>query len=251
MLIVDILDEYFLAAGDGSTFIDAFFDTTDQVDKTKNAYSNNLDLIYIDSDPLDLNSNALFNAIANVLTREIILTQEVGEPEWVYRGLAELGEYLVGQIDTSITYNIASNNNLLTIGDLAPTVKDYEYNFVFFNYLHSQYLNTPEKMKAFIARPETGIEGIETQLKDLSGPTFKELYNDFAKAVHFDLLDLPGVSSKYIFPDLKVTHGSRILDWGFGSADSPYLTPQMAWSTIYYVTTGWEGNYYWCPNSME
>ncbi len=246
-LLVDILDEYFLAAGDGSTFIDAFFDTTDQVDKTENAHSNKLDLIYIDSDPLDLNSNALFNAIANVLTREIILTQEVGEPEWVYRGLAELGEYLVGQIDTSITYNIASNNNLLTIGDLAPTVKDYEYNFVFFNYLHSQYLNTPEKMKAFIARPETGIEGIETQLKDLSGPTFKELYNDFAKAVHFDLLDLPEIDSRHTFPDLKVTHGSRILDWGFGSADSPYLTPQMAWSTIYYVTTGWEGNYYWCP----
>jgi len=246
-LLVDILDEYYLQAGDGTTSIDAFFDPTDQATKLENAYSNNLDLIYIDSDPLDLNSNDAFKAVANALTVEIIQTQPVAEPEWVYRGLAELGEYLVGQMDITVTYTIGSNNNLLAIGDITPTIKDYEHNFVFFNYLYSHYLNTAQKMQAYIARPETGIEGIEAQLSALSGPTFKALYNDFSKAVHFDMLNLPGIDSTYIFPDINVTHGSRILDWGFGPADSPYLTPQTAWSTIYYVNTGWEGGYFWSP----
>lgn len=246
-LLVDIQDEYYLQAGDGSTFIDAYFDSTDQKNKTQNAYANNLDLIYIDSDPLDLNSAVVFKAIANALTVEIIQTQVVPEPEWVYRGLAELGEYLAGLMDSSVVYTIASNNNLLSIGDLSPTVKDYEHNYVFFEYLYNHYLNTAEKMRAYIARDETGIAGIEAQLSALGGPEFKTLYNDFSKAVHFDMLNLPGINSKYTFPDINVTHGSRIFDWGFGPADSPYLTPQTAWSTIYYVTTGWDGAYYWCP----
>lgn len=246
-LLADILDQYFLAAGDGTTFIGAFFDSTNQKSKEQNANSNNLDLIYVDSDPLDLNSDDVFNAVANALTVEIIQSQESAEPEWVYRGLAELGEHLCGLTDTTVVYTIASNNNLLAIGDISPTVTDYEHNFVFFNYLYNHYLKTPAIMREYVARTETGIEGIEAQLNALSGPTFKTLYNDFSKAVHFDMLDLPGIDSTYVFPDINVTHGTRIFDWGFGASDSPYLTPQTAWSTIYYITTGWDGNYFWCP----
>ncbi|MCD6441528.1 MAG: T9SS type A sorting domain-containing protein [Candidatus Marinimicrobia bacterium] len=251
-LIADMQDMYYLDAGDGVSFIDGYFNPVDQLSKTEDSNSNQMDMIYIDSNPLDLTSTDAYAAIANALTIEVLQTQEVPEDEWVVRGMAELGEWIAGLKDTSLVYTIGSNNNLITVGDIVPTVKDYEHNFVFFDYLYSHYLNTAEKMKAFVTRTETGMEGIEAELATLGGPTFKQLYNDFATAVHFDMLDLPGVDVKYTFPDIKVTHGSRIFDWGFGAFDSPYITPQTAWSTIYYITAGWDANdYFWCPGLSD
>ncbi|MBU1065140.1 hypothetical protein KKC74_10100, partial [bacterium] len=248
-LLVDLQDLYYLDAGDGVTFLDAVFDPNDQLSKSVSSSSNEMDLIYIDTDPLNLTSADTYAGIANALTTEIIQTQEAPEEEWVVKGLGELGEWIAGLKNATQTYTMGSNNNLLLIGDLSPEVNDYRYNFVFFDYLYSHYLNTEEKMKAYIALAETGMEGIEAALAELGGPTFKELYNDFSKAIHFDMLTLSNIDAKYIFPDINVTHGSRIFDWGFGSSNSPYITPQTAWSTIYYVTTGWDNaGYFWCPD---
>ncbi len=247
-LIVDLQDYYYLDAGDGSTYIDAFFDPEDQLSKTEQATSNMLDIIYIDSDPLNLKSSKAWAAVTNALTVEIIQSQEVLEVEWVYRGLAELGELIVGLKDTSAIYKTDDNNNLMVISDKLPTVKDYDYCFLFFDYLYSHYLNTAEIIRSLVAQPAEGLDGVEAVLDSIDAPSFAEVYSDFSAAIFFDQLQLDGIDPKFKFPDLKVENPVRGHGWGFStSAPSPYLTPQAQWSNIFFSATGWDGTLYKCP----
>lgn len=248
-LIVDLDDYYYLNAGDGVSFIDGFFNPVDQLSKSDNINSNEMDIIYIDSNPLDLLSPQTWAAVVNAMTVEIIQAKPVVEEEWVYRGLAELGELIVGLKDTVSRYNLNNNNNLLAVGDISPTVSDYDYCFTFFDYLYCHYFNDAAKMRALVAREETGSEGIDSALSDIGGPDFKEVFNDYTAAVFYDGLDYPGIPEKYKFPNIKVGKSNRVLEWGFSpNTDSPFMVPQISWSFIFYKTTGYSGGVSRSPN---
>lgn len=248
-LIVDLDDYYYLNAGDGVSFIDGFFNPVDQLSKGADSNSNELDIIYIDSDPLDLFSPSAWAAVTNALAVEIIQSKPVAEEEWFYRGLAELGELIVGLKDTVSQYNLNNNNSLLAVGDISPTVADYDYCFTFFDYLYCHYFNDATKMNALVAREEAGIEGLDSALSIIGGPNFKEVFNDYTAAVFYDGLDYPDIPEKYKFPNIKVGKSTRVLEWGFSpNTDSPFLVPQIAWSFIFYKTTGYSGGVSRCPN---
>ena len=245
-LVVDIDDFYYLDAGDGTSYIDGFFDPTDQLSKTENSNSNEMDIIYIDSNPLELLSTDALAAVVNAMTVEIIQTKSVPEDEWVYRGLGELGELILGLKDTVSAYSLANNNSLITIDDISPTVKDYDYCFTLFDYLYCHYFDEASKMLDYVSLEETGLEGLNTALLNIGGPTVEELFNDFTAAIYFDGLTYTTIPEKYTFPNLVVTNSSSQLVWGFGDLSYtpfPYVRKQTAWSFYVFKTIGMEGGF--------
>ena len=245
-LIVDMDDWYYLDAGDGNTFIDGYFNPVDQLSKSENANSNEMDIIYIDSNPLDLLSSDAWAAVVNALTVEILQTKSVPEDEWVYRGLAELGELLFGLKDTISDYSPAGNNSLITLADISPTVTDYDFCFTFFDYLYNHYFDDASKMLAYVDLEETGMEGINSALSSLDGSIINDVFNDFTAAIFFDNLPYSDIPEKYTFPGLNVVSSSSSLTWGFGDTSYvpiPILRNQAAWSFYIFKTTGYVGGY--------
>lgn len=224
-LIVDLDDYYYLNAGDGASFIDGFFNPVDQLSKSDNINSNEMDIIYIDSNPLDLVSPKTWAAVVNALTVEIIQSKPVLEEEWVYRGLAEFGELLFGLKDSvSEYYALASNNSMVTIGDISPTVKDYDYCFTFFNYLYCHYFTDAAMVRAYVSLEETGMDGIDKALENIGGPSVKEVFNDYIMAVYFDTKNYTDatIPVKYKFPNIDVSMSPALLDYGFGAKPEEY-----------------------------
>jgi len=245
-LIVDLDDFYYLDAGDNATFIDGYFNPVDQLSKTEDSNSNEMDIIYIDSNPLDLLSKDAWAAVANALTVEILQTKSVPEDEWVYRGLAELSEMILGLKDTVSEYSPAVNNSLVTLGDISPTVKDYDFCFIFFDYLYSHYFNDESKMLSYVNLEETGMEGIDSALDSLNAPDIEEVFSDFTAAIFFDGLTYSGIPEKYTFPDLNVLPSSSSLTWGFGVSSYvpiPVLRKQASWSYYSFQTNGYQSGY--------
>ncbi len=249
-LIVDLDDFYYLDAGDGTTFIDGYFDPVDQLAKSENPMSNEMDIIYIDSNPLDLLSTDAWAAVANAMTVEILQSKTVPEDEWVYRGLAELGELIVGLKDTSIEYKLDRNNSLLTVGDVNPEVKDYDYSFAFFDYLHCHYLTDAAKLLAYVDLEESGMEGIGMALENIDGPTVNEVFSDFVTAVYYDGFSYAGIPAKFQFPNLHVIPALvEPLGWGATeNSDGPYLRKQTSWSFYFFKTVGMRSGFDKSPN---
>ncbi|MBU1064958.1 hypothetical protein KKC74_09170, partial [bacterium] len=255
-LLMDIQDYYYLDAGDGVTFIDGYYDPINQLDPQMESRSNSSDIIYIDSDPLDLLTTDGYAATVHHLAESVLLSQEVQEELWVFKGLGELAEFICGFKDINKEYRMALNNSLTTWNNVRPELKDYEFSYLVFLYLYEHYFTSKpgedfnKSIKAIVDCSGTGVNGINTCLSNAGySADFGEIFTDIAISTILDQVETDNVFfKKYQWENAKVILSNRYLGWGFsGNDNSPYYSSIKNWASIVYKTTGMSSGFNWSP----
>ena len=252
ILILDVQDYYYLAEGDGATFCDGFFNPNDQSD---GANSNVSDIIYIDSDPLNLISTEGQAAIVHYLAQSILMSQGFTRDKWILEGLSELAEFLCGLKEPK-KYYISLNNSLTIWGDVNPKYKDNEFSYLVFLYMFEHYFNSLptenyyQSIKALIELPYNGVELIDSCLAKAGySVTFSDVFNDIARSIVYDQVnDLNLFDNKYCWKNADVSCMSYLLDWGFGEISCPYYLNLKNWAFNIHKTKGFNNGFDWSPD---
>ncbi len=116
ILITDLIDSYFLLAGNQADYDFSRFDPIDQESKTETPQSNQRDLLYLDNNPVkiskDMDPNLLPNdadridslavkhqaeaSLAHALLRMILYNYDHDEEEWLAEGMAMWARWING-----------------------------------------------------------------------------------------------------------------------------------------------------------
>jgi len=254
LLLMDIQDYYYLNAGDGVTFIDGYYDPVNQLDPQQEPNSNGSDIIFIDSDPLNLLTTDGYAAIASHLAESVLLSREIEEEPWIVKGLGELAEFVCGFKDINYEYKMVPNNSLTTWNDINPDLRDYEFSYLVFLYLYEHYFfsqpseNYNKSIKAIVDCPATGITGINTCLENAGySENFREIYSDIVIGSILDQVETNDEFIKnYQWENAKVNIFPPILLRGyFEDINLPYCSSIKNWSSIIYKITGMRDGYDW------
>jgi hypothetical protein len=230
VLIADMDDNAYNSTSD--LVIGGYFNPSDQLGIEDAENSNQLDMVYIDSDPQD--PGEAQEGLANSISRLICNNYDANEEEWILTGLDELGAYLTGHKTMPDAFILANDNSLM-FGDYA---RSYEFDqlFLFMDYIYEQY--SLDQIRTIVQSDGTGIDG----LVDVFGDEFENLFSDFALAVHFDNPSEDLYGGKYGFTNVDVSVSTSTYPWGIGSGFSPYSENIKNWSVKYLQTEKWVDN---------
>ena len=230
VLIADMDDNAYNSTSD--LVIGGYFNPSDQLGIEDAENSNQLDMVYIDSDPQD--PGEAQEGLANSISRLICNNYDANEEEWILTGLDELGAYLTGHKTMPDAFILANDNSLM-FGDHA---RSYEFDqlFLFMDYIYEQY--SLDQIRTIVQSDGTGIDG----LVDVFGDEFENLFSDFALAVHFDNPSEDLYGGKYGFTNVDVSVSTSTYPWGIGSGFSPYSENIKNWSVKYLQTEKWVDN---------
>jgi len=249
LLITDLIDKFFLEAGNETDYKDGRVDPVDLLSKEENSNSNQREIIYLDDYPTDLEESLeAESAISHYLAELIQLNYDKDEERWLTEGISMWSRWINGYkfyshdgqsayLDlTSTLKPKGRTNNLFNWGDAGFDKKEREFSFVFFTYLFEHHLFDSTGVKALIADTTNGMESVENHLK--SG-TFRQFFTDFAKALYFDALGAEYENGKYYFASIDVEPEKLPIDFGF-LTNPPYVFNFSGWSYYYFQVKVWD-----------
>jgi len=174
ILLLDILDSPFT----GSTVI-GYFDTNNQTGQA------NREIVYIDTNPLDIESDLARATLAHEFQHMIHWQGDGDEDKWVDEGCAEYAELACGYKDTTETAGetfLMAANVSLTIWDDLPF--DFDQTYLFTTYFAQRFGESA--LKAWVANDLNSIEGVNAVLEPIGNVRFSELFFDWSAATFFD-----------------------------------------------------------------
>ena len=175
IVILDILDSPFT----GSAFV-GYFDTENQSPPVSR------EILYLDSDPLDLESTLAKATLAHELQHMLHWNSDPDEEKWVDEGCSEYAELVCGYKDTTQTAASAFlelTNTSLTVWKDLPF--DFDQVFLFMTYYAQRY--GEEAVAELVSEPKNGISGVEDVLERRGVPDrFEDLFAAWAGAAYLD-----------------------------------------------------------------
>ena len=204
-----------------------YFSASDGYPVQVHLYSNEREMIYLDTSFARFNTRGYFGTLAHELTHAIQFRADPTEETWVSEGLAEIGKELAGYTSNFRLSFLSVPSTSLTLWADNPgsSVPNYGGASLFFDYLAQQY--GAESMGILMNEPADSIAGVEAYL-DLVGAdkTFRDVFADWIVA---NYLDAEG-EGPYSYPDSRVS--IRALD---GVVPQTGLTGEVAqYGTRYY-----------------
>ncbi|MBN1349778.1 T9SS type A sorting domain-containing protein [candidate division KSB1 bacterium] len=258
IVILDLRDEYGLGrSGKYSTFPKAgFFTTNNELPDSVYAHSNEIDMIYIDADPiigLGVGTNALAQYFSHMImsnTDPEEFGADTNNPNrWLPEGLGAVAQVICGYNYTSyktekeepIFKPDPTANNVLTrwTGWEAGEVSDLAdlYNtFLFTLYLYEQY-GGDEIIHLIASDTSNGFTSIDTSLarwaraNGKAKVTADEVFDGYALANFVDLLGDPVYGDKYGFEAVNL--GTPLMSAIPWATDSKWDT-EPNWSFKFY-----------------
>jgi|GEM_PF-3148772 len=208
VLFSDILDEYDLGRNDTNSdlYVHGYYSSSDTLSLSEYQYSNQSDLIYLDTRPqvvfinnqnVWINSDGdtlsrptTLNALTNIFTKMLFAQNKPNQAEWIREGLATMAEF--GVLDGNYTLyggtvNTPSQNQLTYIEGSLKTRSDEINAFAFHLYLYEKYGGF-DILGEIAQSDSVGIKAISDALNALGiTKTVEEIYGDYSIACFLDL----------------------------------------------------------------
>ncbi len=159
-----------------------YYGSNDEFPVEVHPYSNEREIIYIDTEHLDPGSDSYMSVIAHELQHAVHFNQDVGEESWVNEGLSELASAVSG-------YEIRSSEAFLPRPDTQlnywpepheKRLAHYGASALFFSYL-SQRIGGTEHLKGLMTEHLDGVNGVDAFLRAF-GLRFEDVFADWVAA---------------------------------------------------------------------
>jgi hypothetical protein len=211
ILILDIPDNY---NGFGS-YVAGYFEPINQkkgVMRDPNTgaklYSNEVEMIYIDSDPLDVGSLISMEILAHEFQHLIHWRHDPNEDIWINEGCSDYAALFLCGYNTDQSLHIAAfqdepNTSLVNwIGGARSSLANYGAAYLWMLYLHEHYGGVLT-ISSLIAEPADGINGINTVLSARGySQSFRDVFSDWKIANYLD--DTEFDSGRYGYKNLDL-----------------------------------------------
>lgn len=238
ILLMDLRDEF--GQGRAARYADlpkaGYFDPRNELPDTVYAHSNEVDMFYIDTDPIILEAGTAGNALADMFQRMISHHVDPDEEEWLMEGMSAMAQVITGYGFSSYQYpekdpTPAAGNDMTSWTEWQagyPIDLDDLYNtFLFHLYLYEQY-DSVVTISAIATDTANGLASIDSNLSSLGySQSVSQIFDDFAVACFFDTLDHPVYGNKYGFE--LVDLGTPITEKIKWTRDD-YILEQAQWS---------------------
>lgn len=185
LLLVDIKDGY---NGGNGAYTTGFFYAVDEYPRSKNANSNQREMVYLDTYPTDPGNAKYLAVLAHEFQHMIHWAHDVKEYNWVNEGMSQLAQFANGFDHPEQVFNFIndSDNNMLAWSS-DNTLSNYGQVYLFMYYLMGHTVKSVEGQKAFIRNivgsKSQGIAGINAALtKSKVGKSFTQLFRNFCVA---------------------------------------------------------------------
>ena len=251
VLITDLLDYYYLSAGNGIDYSFATFDSVDQKLKTEDINSNQRDILYLDNHPTDLSANTqeAEAALAHALAEMIVYNYDPDEEPWLVEGIAMWSRWINGYrfyshsgmnayVDLHNVKPKGRKDNLLRWGDYLNIKDEMVAAFSFFDYVFEHYLKDSSAVQSLIQDTLNAVPSLE---KFFNGKSFEDVFSDWALALYLDPLGTDFMNGLYAFKNIDVSADQLPLDWGVISTP-PYPFSIAGWSYYYLIAKGWDAS---------
>jgi len=266
-VFTDILDEFGLGRNDtqSSLFVHGYSTPDDTV--ANGQYANGGEIIYIDTNPLDITSansdkNILLHAITHEYTKMVIQHNKPNEEPWILEAVAQLMQKKIfgncvffGESTTPST----STGNQLTylstgVNKLKGRTDQYNVN-IFFTYLQeklaaSNLPNEPEwKIVNYICdTKQVGVSSVDTALVAVgASKTCADYFADYGMACYLDLANTNNnYNGIYTFDALNLESApsgksASVIKWDKeNNAPAPFMFKNIApWSYNWVIMQGY------------
>ncbi len=179
-----------------------YFSASDEYPVQVQLYSNQREMIYLDTSFSKFNTRGYFGTLAHELTHAIQFRADSTEDTWVSEGIAEIGKELAGYNSGFRGSFLATPSTSLTLWGDNPgsSIPNYGGASLFLDYLVQQY--GAESMGFLMNEPTDSIAGVEAYLKSVgAGKTFRDVFADWIVANYLD----PEGEGPYSYPDSRVS----------------------------------------------
>ncbi|PKB68397.1 MAG: hypothetical protein BZY82_00920, partial [SAR202 cluster bacterium Io17-Chloro-G3] len=167
-----------------------YYSSSDEYPRQVHQFSNQREMIYIDSTNLLPGTSRYLGTLAHELTHAIQWRADRTENTWIDEGLAEIGKKLAGYPSLLENAFLASPSISLINWPVvsSETQKHYGGASLFMEYLAQRY--SYESLRVLQDHPANGIAGVEGYLQNTnSAISFNEVFGDWIVA---NYLDEPG-----------------------------------------------------------
>jgi hypothetical protein len=175
IVVLDILDSPIT----GTAFV-GYFDVANQAPPTSR------EVIYIDSNPLDIDSDLARATLAHEFQHMLHWRGDPDEDKWVDEGCSEYAELACGYKDTTRTAASAFlqvTNTSLTLWEDLPF--DFDQAYLWMTYFVQRY--GEGALPALVSTPEDGIQGVDLVLEGIgSDDRYADLFADWMAATFLD-----------------------------------------------------------------
>jgi hypothetical protein len=245
VLFLDIDDQYYLSTGDG-TFINGYYDGTNEYSILYFTNSNQREMFYVDTDPQWINQGA--PAACNQMFNLINWNQDFGEEVWLREGMAAFSQYVAGYPLATGVINFPLMNNLTSWGDYNRNIERM-YSFLLVLYLYEQAFPDTvidslviHRISEVALSPYHGVSGLGRLLYEKTvGPsssaedyteTFASFFRDFILAGSLDISDTTfAENGKYGFKAINCRISASSYNWYWTPTTSPPFKWQLPfWS---------------------
>jgi immune inhibitor A len=168
--------------------VEGYYSSSDEYPLSVNQFSNQREVIYINTAAISVNSPGYLEVLAHELQHAVHWNADPSEESWVNEGLSELSITVAGFDQSSIYRFLRSPPTSLVHWPLSPLGSSANYGAasLFIHYLVDHYGDI-NSVRSLLEESEDGISGINAYL-ETSGydATFRDLFRDWAVA---NLLD--------------------------------------------------------------
>ncbi len=182
LLLLDIRDWH---TGPGSGFISGYFH---QLNQTRQRFSNETEMLYIDANPQDLSDPESFRNAAHEFQHLLHTARDWDEEHWLNEGMSGLAEALCGY-DISLYINAFQNDpsgSLTRWPVNGGRLADYGRTYLWTLYLYERYGGIPT-IQEIVRNPRNGMPTVDAALRNLSvGATASSVYLDWIAALAAD-----------------------------------------------------------------
>lgn len=245
VLVADLGDYAYGTLGD--LLLEGLFDPVNETAPDVQPFSNNLDMIYVDSDPFD--PGTAQEGMAQAMTGLIQYNYDTDEEDWITNGLQHFGAYIAGYKSVEGGFTLVNGNSLMMGDEGLPS--EYAQLFTLMEYLYEHYFGADAtvQMSAVLQDTANGTEGLDNALSAAGASGFDDVFVDYSIAVHFD--DSTGLNGGlYGFDNIDVNVGTSTYPWGTTSGKAPYPGSFNSWSATYLQSEKWvEGSSGWADKA--
>ncbi len=184
--------------------VGGYFSSSDEYPVAVYDYSNQREMIYINSQAIIPGTTGYLEVLAHELQHAVHWNLDASEDTWVNEGLSELASTIAGFDPESIYLFLRSKPTSLVHWPLFPfgSGSNYGAASLFMHYL-SEHYGDRNNMRALLAEPKDGVAGITAYLESMGHDArFEDVFRDWAAANLLDDREGP-----YTYSNLEVETG--------------------------------------------
>jgi hypothetical protein len=247
ILVLDIPDNY---AGLAGTYVAGYFEPVNQrrgVVRDPNTgmklHSNEVEMVYIDADPLDIGSITSMEVLAHEFQHLIHWRHDPNEDLWINEGCSDYAALFLCGYGSEIQHTPQhveaferepQTSLVYWPNGVRSSLAHYGAAYLWMVYLHEQYGGT-STISSLITHPANGINGINAVLSGHGySQDFRDVFSDWKIANFLDDVSFASGKYGYMSLDLRVGRSGRHSSFPISNV-SRYI---QSWAADYIEFTG-------------